>query len=169
MTQTAVIILAAGQGTRMKSARPKMLHEVGGRSMLSHALHAANGLHPAHLITVIGHGRDQVEEAIATIGIPTTTVVQEEQNGTGDAVRIGLTALPDDFTGTVIVTTSDVPLLDTDTLAALNEAHTSGATVVTTTAPNRTVTVASSGLPTAPSTASLRKRMPPTTNGSSTR
>lgn len=136
MTQTAVIILAAGQGTRMKSARPKMLHEVGGRSMLSHALHAANGLHPAHLITVIGHGRDQVEEAIATIGIPTTTVVQEEQNGTGDAVRIGLTALPDDFTGTVIVTTSDVPLLDTVTLAALNEAHTSGATVVTTTAPN---------------------------------
>lgn len=136
VTQTAVIILAAGQGTRMKSARPKMLHEVGGRSMLSHALHAANGLHPTHLVTVIGHGRDQVEAAIEAIGIPTTTVVQEEQNGTGDAVRIGLTAIPDDFSGTVIVTTSDVPLLDTDTLTALDEVHASGATVVTTTAPD---------------------------------
>lgn len=118
----------------MKSARPKMLHEVGGRSMLSHALHAAGGLKPAHLVTVIGHGRDMVEEAIKAIDIPTTTVVQEEQNGTGDAVRVGLTAIPAVFAGTVIVTTSDVPLLDTATLASLAEAHTSGATVVTTTA-----------------------------------
>lgn len=118
----------------MKSARPKMLHEVGGRSMLSHALHAAGGLKPAHLVTVIGHGRDMVEEAIKAIDIPTTTVVQEEQNGTGDAVRVGLTAIPAGFAGTVIVTTSDVPLLDTATLASLAEAHTSGATVVTTTA-----------------------------------
>ncbi|MDH4658903.1 bifunctional UDP-N-acetylglucosamine diphosphorylase/glucosamine-1-phosphate N-acetyltransferase GlmU [Corynebacterium pyruviciproducens] len=134
MSDIAVIILAAGQGTRMKSARPKMLHEVGGRSMLSHALHAAGGLKPAHLVTVIGHGRDMVEEAIKAIDIPTTTVVQEEQNGTGDAVRVGLTAIPAGFAGTVIVTTSDVPLLDTATLASLAEAHTSGATVVTTTA-----------------------------------
>ena len=118
----------------MKSARPKMLHEVGGRSMLSHALHAAGGLKPAHLVTVIGHGRDMVEEAIKAIDIPTTTVVQEEQNGTGDAVRVGLTAIPAGFAGTVIVTTSDVPLLDTATLASLAEAHASGATVVTTTA-----------------------------------
>lgn len=118
----------------MKSTRPKMLHEVGGRSMLSHALHAAGGLKPAHLVTVIGHGRDMVEEAIKAIDIPTTTVVQEEQNGTGDAVRVGLTAIPAGFAGTVIVTTSDVPLLDTATLASLAEAHTSGATVVTTTA-----------------------------------
>ena len=118
----------------MKSARPKMLHEVGGRSMLSHALHAAGGLKPAHLVTVIGHGRDMVEEAIKAIDIPTTTVVQEDQNGTGDAVRVGLTAIPAGFAGTVIVTTSDVPLLDTATLASLAEAHTSGATVVTTTA-----------------------------------
>lgn len=62
--ETAVIILAAGAGTRMKSAIPKMLHSVVGRTMLGHALHAAAGVQPAHLIAVVGHGRDQVIPAI---------------------------------------------------------------------------------------------------------
>ena len=153
----------------MKSARPKMLHEVGGRSMLSHALHAAGGLKPAHLVTVIGHGRDMVEEAIKAIDIPTTTVVQEEQNGTGDAVRVGLTAIPAGFAGTVIVTTSDVPLLDTATLASLPRPTPPAPPLLRQRPLTPTVTVGSSGFPTAPSTASWKKRTPPTRNAPSTR
>ena len=125
----AVIILAAGAGTRMKSATPKMLHEVAGRSMVAHALHAAAGVHPQHLIAVVGHGRDQVVPAIAQEDLSdygvteVATAVQEEQNGTGHAVACGLNELPDDFSGTVLVTTSDIPMLNAETLAALLAEH----------------------------------------------
>ncbi|MDO4908333.1 MAG: bifunctional UDP-N-acetylglucosamine diphosphorylase/glucosamine-1-phosphate N-acetyltransferase GlmU [Corynebacterium sp.] len=127
----AVIILAAGSGTRMKSHTPKMLHSVAGRTMLGHALHAAAGLNPKYLCAVIGHGRDQVIPAIEhTIpelnryGVTEVlTAVQEEQKGTGHAVGVGLEALPADFTGTVLVTTSDVPMLNTETLKALLSEH----------------------------------------------
>ena len=88
--QTAVIVLAAGSGTRMKSATPKMLHRVCGRTMLGHALHAAAGLEPDAIVVVVGHQRDQVSAAVdelsAELGVPVSTAVQEEQNGTGDAV-----------------------------------------------------------------------------------
>ncbi|WJZ02164.1 bifunctional UDP-N-acetylglucosamine diphosphorylase/glucosamine-1-phosphate N-acetyltransferase GlmU [Corynebacterium freiburgense] len=126
---SAVIILAAGAGTRMKSAIPKMLHKVVGRTMLGHALHAAAGVQPAHLITVVGHGRDQVIPAIegtdvSSYGVSSVRIaVQEEQNGTGHAVACGLEQLPADFTGTVLVTTSDVPMLNSDTLEALLAEH----------------------------------------------
>ncbi len=58
--QTAVVVLAAGAGTRMRSKTPKVLHSLAGRSMLAHALHAANEIDPAYLITVVGHDREQV-------------------------------------------------------------------------------------------------------------
>ncbi|HMT49760.1 MAG TPA: NTP transferase domain-containing protein, partial [Dietzia sp.] len=102
--QTAVIILAAGSGTRMKSATPKMLHRVCGRTMLGHALHAAAGIRPDSVVVVVGHQREQVSEAVAglavDLGVPVTTAVQERQNGTGDAVAAGMAAIPADFSGT---------------------------------------------------------------------
>lgn len=126
-SQTAVIVLAAGSGTRMKSATPKMLHSVCGRTMLGHALHAAAGIRPDHVVVVVGHQRELVSAAVSTIvdelDVPVSTAVQEQQNGTGDAVAAGLAGLPADFAGTVLVTTSDVPLLDADTLGQVVTRH----------------------------------------------
>ena len=65
--QTAVIVLAAGAGTRMKSKTPKVLHTLAGRSMLAHSLHAAASLNPTHLVTVVGHDRERVTEAVNAV------------------------------------------------------------------------------------------------------
>ncbi|AIL96580.1 bifunctional UDP-N-acetylglucosamine diphosphorylase/glucosamine-1-phosphate N-acetyltransferase GlmU [Corynebacterium ureicelerivorans] len=125
-SERAVVVLAAGAGTRMKSDRQKTLHEIGGRSLLSHSLHAAAGVHPEHLVAVVGHQRDQVAPAVERIAeqmqVEIRQAVQEEQNGTGHAVQVGLSAIPD-FEGTVVVTNGDVPLLTPDTLQALVDKH----------------------------------------------
>jgi bifunctional UDP-N-acetylglucosamine pyrophosphorylase/glucosamine-1-phosphate N-acetyltransferase len=125
--QTAVVVLAAGAGTRMRSKTPKVLHTLAGRSMLAHALHAANEIDPAYLITVVGHDREQVGAAMnavaAELGREITPAVQEQQLGTGHAVQCALTALPAGFAGDLLVTSADVPLLDGDTLAALLSEH----------------------------------------------
>ena len=136
--ESAVVILAAGAGTRMKSSTPKVLHPLGGRSMLAHALLAVTPLEPSHIVVVVGHGRDLVGAEVAQVaeraGRPILTAVQDEQLGTGHAVGVGLAVLPDDFTGTVVVTSGDVPLLDSETLAALVSTHgRGGATILTTT------------------------------------
>jgi len=124
---TAVVVLAAGAGTRMRSKTPKVLHPLAGRTMLAHALYAAADLAPDHLVTVVGHDRERVSESVTEIGSELgrtiTTSVQEEQLGTGHAVQCGLRALPDDFVGTVLVTAADVPLLDGHTLKALLDEH----------------------------------------------
>lgn len=110
----------------MKSDRQKTLHEIGGRSLLSHSLHAAAGVHPEHLVAVIGHQREQVAPAVERIAeqmqVEIRQAIQEEQNGTGHAVQVGLSAIPD-FEGTVVVTNGDVPLLTPDTLQALVDKH----------------------------------------------
>ncbi|MDV8001076.1 bifunctional UDP-N-acetylglucosamine diphosphorylase/glucosamine-1-phosphate N-acetyltransferase GlmU [Rhodococcus sp. IEGM 1408] len=145
-TQTAVIVLAAGSGTRMKSATPKMLHRVCGRTMLGHALHAAAGIQPDSIVVVVGHQREQVRSAVedlaVDLGVPVTTAVQEEQNGTGGAVASGMAALPADFSGTILVTTSDIPLLDAHTLREVVTRHDirprAAVTVLTSTAPDPT-------------------------------
>lgn len=130
----AVVVLAAGAGTRMKSAKQKTLHEIGGRTLLGHALHAAGGINPAHIVTVVGHQRDQVIPAVeataAELDREITIAVQEEQNGTGHAVQCGLEPLPD-FTGTVLVTNGDVPLIQPATLQALVDAHRDASAAVT--------------------------------------
>ncbi|MGF7121300.1 bifunctional UDP-N-acetylglucosamine diphosphorylase/glucosamine-1-phosphate N-acetyltransferase GlmU [Rhodococcus sp. BE178] len=144
--KTAVIVLAAGAGTRMRSKTPKVLHTLAGRSMLAHSLHAAAAVEPTELVTVIGHDRDAVgaavDEVAKDLGRAVATAVQHEQNGTGHAVGCGLTALPDDFDGTVLVTAADVPLLDAETLRALVGTHTAepaaAVTVLTSTAPDPT-------------------------------
>ena len=144
-TDSAVLVMAAGAGTRMRSDIPKVLHTVAGRSMLSHALHTVAKLGPHRLVVVLGHERDRIVPAVEALaeqlGRPIDIAVQEQQLGTGHAVRCGLGALPDDFTGSLIVTSGDVPLLDTDTLAELGEAHRNdraAATVLTTTLPDAT-------------------------------
>jgi bifunctional UDP-N-acetylglucosamine pyrophosphorylase/glucosamine-1-phosphate N-acetyltransferase len=126
-----VIVMAAGQGTRMKSATPKVLHEIGGRSLVGHAVVTARALAPEHLVVVVGTGREQVEAHLAAIDPDVRTAVQEQQLGTGDAVRAGLTAVPDGFEGEVIVTSGDVPLLTTDTLQELVAEHDKSANAIT--------------------------------------
>ena len=143
--EVAVLVLAAGAGTRMRSDTPKVLHALAGRSMLSHALHAVTKLTPQHLVVVLGKDRERVSPAVAELadelGRPVGIVVQDQQLGTGDATLCGLSALPADFGGVVVVTSGDIPLLDADTLADLIGAHSSGpaaVTVLTTTLPDPT-------------------------------
>jgi bifunctional UDP-N-acetylglucosamine pyrophosphorylase/glucosamine-1-phosphate N-acetyltransferase len=119
----AVIVLAAGEGTRMRSSTPKVLHQIAGRSLLGHAVHAAAGLAPEHLVVVVGHGADRVRAELdvlsAELGRPVVAAVQEKQLGTGHAVGCGLEALPAELAGPVVVTYGDTPLLGTATLATL--------------------------------------------------
>ncbi len=133
-TPCAIVVLAAGAGTRMKSSTQKTLHSIGGRSLLSHALHAAADLNPAHLVTVVGHQREQVSPAVediaAALNVDIAQAVQAEQKGTGHAVQCGLEAIPD-FAGTVVVTNGDVPLLRTETLQKLYDAHLAAGNAVT--------------------------------------
>lgn len=107
MTATAAIVLAAGQGVRMRSRIPKVLHAVAGRPMLHHVLQALAGAGIDHRVVVTGHGADQVEAALEP---PIITVRQDPQLGTADAVRCGLTRIPAGARH-VIVTMGDVPLL----------------------------------------------------------
>lgn len=133
-TDCAVVVLAAGAGTRMKSTKQKTLHDIGGRTLLSHALHAAAGINPQHIVAVVGHQRDQVSPAADAVANEldreVLQAIQAEQNGTGHAVACGLEPIPD-FTGTVIVTNGDVPLLTGQTLRDLFDAHSSSAAAVT--------------------------------------
>ena len=124
---TTAIVLAAGEGTRMHSAIPKVLHPMAGRPLVEHAVRAAAGLAPEHLVVVIGHGRDAVHAHLrtlaTTLGRDLHTAIQAQQHGTGHAVRCALDVLPAGLTGTVLVSYGDVPLLDTDTLYGLVAQH----------------------------------------------
>src|SRR5690606_13783266 len=91
----AVIVLAAGSGTRMKSKTMKVLHQLGGRSMIGHVLAAAQSLEPRNLVAVVGHGREQVGPHILELVPDALLAVQEEQLGTGHAVRVATSALAD--------------------------------------------------------------------------
>ena len=126
-SDTAVLVLAAGAGTRMRSDTPKVLHTLGGRSMLSHALHAVAKVAPQHLVAVLGKDRERiapvVEHLADELGRRIDIAVQDQQLGTGHAALCGLSALPDDFDGTVVITSGDIPLLDAETLAELIGAH----------------------------------------------
>ncbi|GAA1144388.1 bifunctional UDP-N-acetylglucosamine pyrophosphorylase/glucosamine-1-phosphate N-acetyltransferase [Kitasatospora gansuensis] len=144
-TPAAVIVLAAGGGTRMKSkSLPKVLHPICGRTLVGHAVSAAQELTPDRLLVVVGHQRELVQAHLAEYYPGVRTAVQLEQNGTGHAVRTALAALaaeggePD---GTVVITTGDAPLLTGGTLAALVAAHAAqgnGVTVLTAVVPDST-------------------------------
>jgi bifunctional UDP-N-acetylglucosamine pyrophosphorylase/glucosamine-1-phosphate N-acetyltransferase len=126
----AVIILAAGEGTRMKTRTPKVLHRVCGRTMLGHVLATARELSPERLIVVTGHAHGEVGAELAEQAPDATVVVQERRGGTGHAVRtviesVGL------IRGTIVVTYADTPLLRSQTLAELIAVHESGGAAVT--------------------------------------
>ncbi|WP_336852797.1 bifunctional UDP-N-acetylglucosamine diphosphorylase/glucosamine-1-phosphate N-acetyltransferase GlmU [Sinomonas albida] len=129
----AVVVLAAGAGTRMKSRTPKILHELGGRSMVAHALAAARGLEPQRLAVVVRHERDRVAEHIAGLDAAALIVDQDEIPGTGRAVEVALDALAAQsaLEGTVVVTYGDVPLLSTGLLRELVARHEAEGNAVT--------------------------------------
>ncbi|MDU0348255.1 bifunctional N-acetylglucosamine-1-phosphate uridyltransferase/glucosamine-1-phosphate acetyltransferase [Actinomyces sp. MRS3W] len=115
--------MAAGKGTRMRSSLPKVLHRIGGRSLLEHAVVAARGLAPEHLVVVVRHERDAVVAQLAGFAPDAIAADQDEIPGTGRAVACGLAALPENLAGPVVVTSGDVPLLDTHTLEQLVRQH----------------------------------------------
>lgn len=136
----AVVILAAGEGKRMKSSRSKLLHEIAGHSMLSYAVTAATEVQPEHVVVVVGHLRDQVEEHLAEVAPHVLIAVQEEQLGTGHAVQVALGQMAH-LDGDVIVTSGDVPMLTGETLAALlgeHRAQQAAVTVLTAEVPDPT-------------------------------
>lgn len=119
----AIIVLAAGQGTRMKSRLPKVLHPIGGRPLVGHVLGTARALGAQHIEVVVRHERDQVVAALAEQYPDAVIVDQDEIPGTGRAVQVALDALPAEFDGDVLVLSGDVPLLQADTLEALVAGH----------------------------------------------
>ena len=122
-----IIILAAGQGTRMKSPLPKVLHQIAGQPMLQHVISVARDLNPSAIHVVVGHGAEEVKEAMAAETLQ--WVVQEQQLGTGHAV---LQAMPRvDERSTVLVLYGDVPLIRLDTLQALVEKATKAPALLT--------------------------------------
>ena len=117
-SDVAIVVLAAGKGTRMDSDIPKVLHGVAGKPMLSHVLDAATAVEPEHKIVVIGPGM----ETVATVADGARTVVQDPQLGTGHAVLQAQAALGG-FTGEVLVLFADSPLITSDTMRRLIEAR----------------------------------------------
>src|SRR5690606_211880 len=108
-----VVILAAGQGKRMRSRTPKALHPLLGRTLLGHVLAAASGLRADRTLVVVGTGADEVRSHLAAIAPDAIPVTQSAPRGTGHAVRTALAAVPD-LTGTVVVLYGDTPLLRAD-------------------------------------------------------
>jgi len=153
VTPAAVIVLAAGEGTRMKSSTPKMLHTLAGRSLLGHVLVASRSLDPARLAVVVRHERDRVAEHALAVDPDVLVVDQDDVPGTGRAVQCALAALDakahaqallhgvpdgeegrglgDGLEGPVVVTAGDTPLLDGGTLAQLLAAHVADGNAVT--------------------------------------
>ena len=127
----AVIVLAAGGGTRMKSSLPKVMHTIAGRSLLQHTIAAFDALPADEVVVVVRHDRDQVAAHVAEVAPGATLVDQDEIAGTGRATACGLAALPADWSGTVVVTVADVPLLRPETVTALVRQHERDGNVVT--------------------------------------
>ena len=146
----AVMILAAGEGTRMRSATPKVMHRIGGRSLLHHAISAAQGLDPQRLVVVVRHARDLVAGHASEAAPEALIADQDDIPGTGRAVWCGLSALDhtamaqaaaqghdrdavmsSQVMGPIVVTSADVPLVDTALLADMLADHAAGARAVT--------------------------------------
>ncbi|MCZ6587140.1 MAG: bifunctional UDP-N-acetylglucosamine diphosphorylase/glucosamine-1-phosphate N-acetyltransferase GlmU [Alphaproteobacteria bacterium] len=124
-TPVAALVLAAGLGTRMRSARPKVMHQLAGRPMVSHLLDTVDTLAPDRVVVVVGPGMDDIAAAIA----PHSVCVQHERLGTGDAVKSARASL-EDFTGPVLIIYGDTPLVSAGTMRAAIAACVGGAAVV---------------------------------------
>ena len=119
-----MIVLAAGEGTRMKSTMPKVLHSIAGRSLLGHVLAAVDDLSPIEVRVVIGAGRESVQEHLAEISPQAIPIFQEHRGGTGHAVQLALAGV--EGAGTVLVVYGDTPLLSSESLSQLIAAHNEG-------------------------------------------
>ena len=132
--QPAVIVLAAGSGTRMRSKKSKVLHELCGRTMIGHVLSAVSAVGPRQVVAVVGHGREEVGPHVLDRLPDAVLAVQETQEGTGHAVAVALEALRASGgtpSGTVVVTMGDTPLLQGDTLTDLVADHESSGRAAT--------------------------------------
>lgn len=132
---SAVIILAAGEGTRMRSATVKVLHSICGRPLVGHVVAAASATSADEVVVVCGHKREQVQEYLCQDWPGVVTTVQEERNGTGHAVRVTLEQMADRGMtlsgGPVVVVSGDSPLLTSDTLVRLSNSHGEAGAAVT--------------------------------------
>ncbi len=124
MSLETVVILAAGEGTRMKSSTPKVLHSISGRSLVGHVLTAVTALSPQQVRVVVGAGREQVEAHLSEIAPHVTTVFQEKRGGTGHATQLALDGLK--ASGTILVLAGDTPMLTGSSLSELLNAHHAG-------------------------------------------
>lgn len=119
--EIAAIILAAGLGTRMRSKRAKVLHEIGGEPMIARVVRTISALEPAATVVVVGHQSREVE-ALAH-GFPVQYVLQQPQRGTGDAARAGLSKIAEDFAGDVLIAYGDMPRVSAASLREFIGAH----------------------------------------------
>lgn len=126
---TALVILAAGKGTRMNSDLPKVLHRVASAPLLVHAMKSGAEFAPAHTIIVAGHGADEVRAAALDYDETAQVVLQQDQNGTAHAVDMARDALAE-FDGDVIVLYGDTPFISADTLQAMKDARANADVVV---------------------------------------
>jgi bifunctional UDP-N-acetylglucosamine pyrophosphorylase / glucosamine-1-phosphate N-acetyltransferase len=120
MTDLGVILLAAGQGTRMKSNVPKVLHPLGGKPLFLHALRTAQRLEPKRVAVIIGHGAGAVRDAYGRNDV--IWITQEQRLGTGHAVQCAQKAFSD-FSGDILILSGDVPLIEESTLEAMIKTH----------------------------------------------
>jgi bifunctional UDP-N-acetylglucosamine pyrophosphorylase/glucosamine-1-phosphate N-acetyltransferase len=128
MKEIGVILMAAGQGTRMKSRLPKVLHPLAGKPLFLHTLGTALRLEPSRVVVVIGHGAETVRQAYAPGGV--TWIVQEKQLGTGHAVQCARESFRD-FIGDVVILSGDVPLIREETLWRMINTHREGHAALT--------------------------------------
>jgi bifunctional UDP-N-acetylglucosamine pyrophosphorylase/glucosamine-1-phosphate N-acetyltransferase len=124
MSLETVVILAAGEGTRMKSSTPKVLHSIAGRSLVGHVLSAVSALSPKQVRVVVGAGREQVEAHLSEVAPHVTTVFQEKRGGTGHATQLALDGLK--ASGTILVLAGDTPMLTGSSLTQLLTEHHAG-------------------------------------------
>ena len=124
MSLETVVILAAGEGTRMKSSTPKVLHSIAGRSLVGHVLSAVSALSPKQVRVVVGAGREQVEAHLSEVAPHVTTVFQEKRGGTGHATQLALDGLK--ASGTILVLAGDTPMLTGSSLTQLLIEHHAG-------------------------------------------
>jgi bifunctional UDP-N-acetylglucosamine pyrophosphorylase/glucosamine-1-phosphate N-acetyltransferase len=129
----AVVVLAAGEGTRMQSSQPKLLNEICGRTVIDHVLNCVAQLRPERTVVVVGHRKDEIAKCIRESlpeGLPTELVEQDNPLGTADAVAVALTGIPQQWKrqedGDVLVVPGDLPLLRPETLVSLVNKHRSG-------------------------------------------
>ena len=125
---TAIVIMAAGKGTRMRSALAKVLHEAGGRTLIEQVIRACQPLKPAQLLTIVGHQADEVSKIVTALGAQ--TVLQQPQRGTGHAMQVARRAIRKSAKLAIVIP-GDAPLLRTETLAALLDTHRRGEAAAT--------------------------------------